>query len=329
MFLKQKFTKNLLAIAVTLAVLAPAAHALEIKAEVSGTVDGVAFATDTDVAASGNVDVLDSVVGGSGLSDVFYHTYGSDTGNFGSRVSGNGTYDITGIFSYKETINNTTGSAQAYNFDFEVIPGELSLSGTPTDSGEFLMAEYTIDILVNGASIWNSFANVEKTDASSSATFTFGGTPLNDTSVPGPNVLDSAGFSSYIWGTYADSIALGVLGNGDSLDFEYILTSHAAGNVDPSNCFSGDFKFNFDGVMGGADGQEGDGFFGGEMMGSCGSVARSGDPFHFGGTGPNTSNITSSPTAQVSEPGSLALLGLGLVGVLANRRRKNKAKLIG
>jgi hypothetical protein len=60
-------------------------------------------------------------------------------------------------------------------------------------------------------------------------------------------------------------------------------------------------------------------------MGSCGAVARSGDPFFFGGYSPNTSSISSHAvnTTNVPEPGILALFGLGFAGLFAAKRRKN------
>lgn len=294
--LNSNLKRNIFVAALALAIIAPATQALEIKAEMAGTIDGGMFPTDTHVAASGNVDVIGGTTSTS--SSVFYHTYGNDAGNFGSRVSGTGEYDITGIFSYKDTITNASGSASAYDFDFTVIPGEISLSGAPTGL-EFLMAEYSIDIRVNGATIWDSSANIYK-DATTS-TFTDSGTFSL-----GGAYSDSASYSSYMWGVYTDTVALGVLGVGDSLDFEYILTSHAAGT-----CFGGGVS-GFDGV-GGTDGG-----------GSCGSIARSGDPFNFGTTDPGSINTGNIKVNQVSEPGSLALMGLGLLGAISARRRKDK-----
>jgi len=311
----QRFKKNKLAIALIIAVSAPTAQALEIKADVSGSVGAsspVAFSDIDGPAASGSVDVLGSVVGSSTLSNVFYHTYGNDSGNFGSRVSGNGTYDITGTFSYKDTITNTSGVTQAYNFDFTVIPGEIAISGlVPAVSGDFLMAEYTIDILVGGLSIWDSAAKIENNAGlfafNDSGTHSLGGTLSSTTS-----------FSAYAWDTYVGSTSLGVLADGASLDFEYILTSHAAGNLD---CLSVTYEDGFDGVHPGGNAAGGIDRFG-EMAGTCGSIARSGDPFNFNGDPiSNSSGVTAT---TVPEPSSLALFGLGLTGFVAARRRKTK-----
>ena len=314
-----KFTTTLLAGAVLSALTISSAHALAIKAEVSGSVGGAAFTTDTDgPASSGSVDVLDSAVSSDSMSDVFYHTYGDDNGDFGSRVSGNGVFDITGIFTYSDTITNNSGTDQAYNFDFTVIPGELALSGSLPNSGESLFAEYQIDILVDGVSIWDSAASLSKTSGSSAVFSNYGSQSL------GGILSTTDAYTRYSWDEYIDSVALATLAVGESIDFEYRLMSHATGN---SDCYSGDYEENFDGVLFELDviQEDGIGFRGGESMGTCGAIARSGDPFHFGGSNPNFSSISSQAvnTANVPEPGILALFGLGFAGLFAAKRRKS------
>lgn len=72
--------------------------------------------TLSQIASSGSVDVV--LFPDSGVNNAVLHSYGSDTGNFGSRSSGNGLYDVTGSFRIRQTITNNTAVAQTANFSF-------------------------------------------------------------------------------------------------------------------------------------------------------------------------------------------------------------------
>ena len=286
-----------------------ASQAAVIKATADWTLDGGSPASDVDgPATSGSVDILAGDDDGLGNS-VFYHTYGNTAGNFGSRVSGDGNFDITGVFSFSNVYQNTSTSAQNAEFNFNVIPGELNVyfggAMTGTDS---LYADYSIDIMFNGTSIWDSSAFVSL-DATNG--YTFGDT--------GSHSLNGTynGTGYYYWNNFSETLDLGSIAAGETFSIDYILSTTARGSFADVDCLSG-----------GSDGQE-FAFIDGQAVeseegygSSCGSaVARSGDPLnpHLPG---NTAGVNFNQPTAVPEPSILMLFGLGFAGLFAASRKK-------
>jgi hypothetical protein len=313
-------------IATSLMLVSVPVQAATIQAEVDWTLAGTPGATSPDIdgpATSGSVDVLAGDSDSSG-NNVFYHTYGDVGGTFGSRVSGDGNYDITGLFTYQETFVNPNPFPSPASFSFNIIPGELSAflsSGYTPAAGDALLSRYEIDIRLNGTSIWDS-----------SATLSYdGGTNMFSFADTGTNSLGGT-FSStptsaiYSFGPYSNTIALGTFAAGETFLLEYDLKAIATGNL-PNTCMDGQ--------------PEGNGEINPEVatavaanigvepgQGACGgSTARSGDPFDptFGNTGTVTGAVPA--TATVPEPSNLfsflALAG-GIAGSSILRRYRRK-----
>ncbi|CCI33202.1 hypothetical protein MTo_03766 [Microcystis aeruginosa NIES-1211] len=306
-----------------------------IKAEVDWKLAGITRPGSPDIdgpATSGYVDVLagDNDVPGNG---VFYHTYGDVTGNFGSRVSGDGNYDITGLFTYKDTFVNPNPFPSPATFTFTIIPGELSAyispSYTPT-SGQGLFARYEIDIRLNGTSIWDSSAELQYNGGTNTFSFADTGThSLGGTLSP----LTPTTSYSYFFGPVTTTISLGTFAPGETKLFEYDLKTIATGNL-PTTCTGSPNGGNHPNEPNGQVGNfaTGPNNGTGQQEAPCGgSIARSGDPFHPNfpsGSPPGTITVTGVQSTAIPEPSnllSLLVLGGGIGGSSIRRwyRRKN------
>jgi hypothetical protein len=302
-----------------------------------------------------SVDVLSFPY--SGPNSAGLHSYGYTDGNFGSRSSGQGVYDVSGSFKIVMTISNTTSVAQTARFDFNITPGLLSNSiASPLTGSEFLNAAMKFDIRRNGASVWGSSAtlnsNVSGTSFSSSG----------DTS------LYAGSGAHYTVANVSKSIDLGVLNAGESIELSYQLDSFAKGRsvagidrVVPDTeyyvpdqwidectiaygygggfygegppCNFGTLKF----VPGHTVKVPGYTIFGT----SGGSQASSGDPFDVDQNGNIISDptllrsdaskfgasvtLTAVPVGAIPEPETYALMlgGLAVVGWMARRNRRS------
>jgi len=287
------------------ATLSTPSLALEISATAHWELDQVGGAGSPDIdgpAASGAVDVLGSDTDTTG-NNIFYHTYGGDNGVFGSRSSGEGSYEVDGQYSFRETYTASGGAAA---FSFEIIPGEIetSTSGSPLIGGDELFASYALEIFLNGSRIWNSAAEILEMST---------GVNLDKT---GTDIGGVQSGGRYAWGTYNETLDLGNFASGETLEISFDLTTDAYGILN-----------NTAGCFGNGESEEDEGVaplaVAATDEGSCGgSIARIGDPNSL--TGGNTFVVTgvNPGTGAMPSPGGAALLVAGLAGLRLRRLRQ-------
>jgi PEP-CTERM motif len=209
-----------LSLALTLAAL-PHAQAQVTAMQATGNFDlnggGLTGGNVQSFPSSSHVDVLNFPSQGS--SSGLNHAYGSTAGNFGSRSSGSGVYDLSASFHIAETVTNNTAVVQNAIFNFNITPGMLMNTTTSMTGAEFVKAGIAFDIKRDGNTIWNSQAQL-LTDTTGT-TFTSSGTNLY--SMSNPLYYQIAG------GAY--SVNLGTLNPGQSLSLDYVLSTLAQGNA--------------------------------------------------------------------------------------------------
>jgi len=326
------------AIAATLALFGPTALAQVTAMEATGTysLDGAAAVSQVQSwPAYTAVNVIDFPSMGS--SSAVLHSYGSTYGDFGSRSSGRGVYQVSGGFRLVETITNTSAVAQSAKFTFSITPGMLQNEiGSALGTDQYVEAGLKFDLKKNAASIWGSSASLRTDDSGTSAAF--GG----DTS------LYAGGGTFYNVLGVTREIDLGVLNAGQSIELSYELTTFANGVsaagpdrwVEPSTFTVPEGWYVYGscgyGYGAGCGYQEPGtvieipGYF---VAGSVsGSHASSGDPFNISFGPDNKYSAYLHPNAgfgevslqPVPEPSSYALMlgGLGVLAWAARRRAR-------
>lgn len=126
--------------------------------------------------------------------------------------------------SWSETFTNATGSPQAYTFDFHISGGEMGFfesCACPLT----LTAQYRIDILLDGSSIWHSAAVLNGNSG--------GHTLVSDPTGTELAALFSGGDPTwptlYTFSPFDGVLALGTYAGGDSFNLEYLMNVEAFG----------------------------------------------------------------------------------------------------
>lgn len=255
---------------------------------------------------SGGQDAL--VFTGSGGNNIGIHSYSCGFGlyEFGSRSSGEGTYYVDGSGSVVGDISVTGGG-----FSVFVSPGQVGAFGsTSFVAGEYQRSELSIELRIRPAGSTAAFTTL--LDEDWFVEVSTGGAVTNAYTSNGTNAVNSSFMSGNGYGSYA------VTGQGfffalsDGLyEIDYDISSLARGNITTTTSCRGIIA---DGGFGEAHAaaQRAAAAEDGSFAAYCGAGAQSGDPF------------PSPPIARalvVSEPGSLALIGIaGLLGLRGRRR---------
>jgi hypothetical protein len=240
------FTKTNLATAVFLAVQSFNANSLVIDLAITSTstatADGITV-NDSDTAnnssppgvAESEAEVLNDPSANYGYA----HSIGRSNGSFYNKAAGDATFTSAGHVSQLYTVTNDQSITQNIDFDFQVLWGGISAncggffgeeddffdevegpSGAPCSGNDFALAAYSAQILLDGASIWDSAAQI-RTDAAG----TVGASTGVDLSIGGYTATDT----SYYWGKQDFTLELGSLAAGESFQLEYMIDVYAEG----------------------------------------------------------------------------------------------------
>ena len=148
------------------------------------------------------------------------HTYGSTSGNFGSRSSGQGVYHVTGSYNITEVISNPGPTPMAATMNFNITPGLLLNSvNTALAPGEFVNASVSFDIKVGASTVWGSSALLSSNNTSTGV-FSSSGAALYTFQTPT--------YYSINGGAY--SVSLGMIAPSGSITMSYTLSTTADGN---------------------------------------------------------------------------------------------------
>lgn len=187
---------------------------------------GVPSSRVDSLAANAAASRVDAYVGDTvAPNSAFSHSFGSTTGNFGSRSSGVGIYDVAGAFKIVQTVTNTSSAAQNASFNFYISPGLLAnnLGSAALKDGDFIKAGLGFDVRRDGTPIWGSTGLLQTSFGSATA---FAST--------GDNSLYSGTGSQIVIKGVSKSVDLGVINAGESITLSYELTSFAQGHSLPS-----------------------------------------------------------------------------------------------
>lgn len=227
--------------------------------------------------------------------------FGNNAGRYFASANAQGTGSSSATYSWERTVTNDENDPLNIFLDLFLYGGDLFVNAGQTAGYEW---------------------KIEATTPNGSITILDSSVTINGTIIDDNNGLDDSPdidtAFNYDWDSRSISdIALGTLLPDEELTIQYDLTTF----VDGSRFQNTDF------CSGGEnDGIDNEVFFLEE--GGCFAGVFTGDPNQTGGV-PQGASIAITPRAignpnDIPEPTSLALLGAGLMGAAATRRKKKK-----
>ena len=284
------------------------------NAVAEGTADGSAIPVFTGPINGGQFANLVMSPGGAGaLSEPGTLLSIADGGSTTANYLYSATSSFTGNY-----VNGAVGSDYALNFHIGsgYLYAGLMNTLVPGAFNQNTWASYSLDIRLNGSSIWTSNLKLESQICAAGGfcslysmyggahplgATTTQGTPFGSIVIPA-GTFDPSGFQipgsapsdqyaafyGYSWNDQDLSLDLGTMNPLEAFSLEYVMTAKVYGNTDG--------------------------------VGISRAGARIADPFGVNGG----FDLIATPLATVPEPPMLALLGLSLVGLAASLRRKQR-----